>query len=161
MEFNEDPIEEKEIRDEDYVDIYSKRAIFGFSVFSNVFGGILLVINLWVAGYKRAVTEVLLFLVSFNIASYYLSLLIIKYANIKVDPDIVKKASAGTQLTINELMPLIQLTGISLAFNIIAAFVYTRYFFKKYFPDNDYYPKSILRPLIIYIIIALFSRSIF
>jgi hypothetical protein len=30
----------------------------------------------------------------------------------------------------------------------------TQYFFKKYFPDDDYYPKSIQKPLLVAIIVG-------
>jgi hypothetical protein len=153
MEFEEYKTEEKE---EDYVDIYSKRAIFIFSIFSNIYGGVLLIINLWNAGYKKAISQVLLFLAGY----YYLSMLIIKYSGIKIDLDVVKKASTGVPLTLAQISPLLQITGISLLLNVIAGLVLTQYFFKKYFPDDDYYARPIWRPLVIYILLALFSRAL-
>jgi hypothetical protein len=150
MEFEEHKTEEQE---EEYVDIYSKRAIFIFSIFSNIYGGVLLIINLWNAGYKRAISQVLLFLAGF----YYLSLLAVKYSGIKIDLEVVKKASTGVP-TFAQILPLLQITGLSLGLNLIAALVLTQYFFKKYFPDDDYYARPIWRPLIIYILLALFSR---
>ena len=42
-----------------------------------------------------------------------------------------------------------------LFFNIFGAAILTGYFFKKYFPEDDYYPKSIGKPLIISVIISL------
>lgn len=151
MEFNEDKVEEQE---EDFVDIYSKRAIFGFSIFSFLFAGVLLILNLWAAGYKKAITQVLLFLVVF----YLIYINAIRYSGIKIDPELIKKASSGTPLTFTQLLPMLELMGLIIALNIIAGLILTRYFFKKYFPDDDYYPKPIWRPLIIYILLSLFSK---
>lgn len=153
MDFNDEEIEEQQ---DDFVDIYSKKAIFGFSIFSFLFAGILLIINLWAAGYKKVVTQVLLFLVAF----YFIYINVIRYSGINLDPELMKKASTGAPLTFNQLLPMIELMGIIIALNIIAGLVLTMYFFKKYFPDDDYYPKPIFRPLIIFIILSLFFRSL-
>jgi hypothetical protein len=151
MEFNEDKVEEQP---DDFVDIYSKRAIFGFSIFSFLFAGVLLVLNLWAAGYKKAISQVLLFLVLF----YLLYINVIRYSGIKIDTELLKKASSGATLTFGQLLPMMELMGLIIALNIIGGLILTRYFFKKYFPDDDYYPKPIWRPLIIYILLSLFSR---
>jgi hypothetical protein len=151
MEFDEDKIEETE---GDYVEIYSKRAIFWFAVFSPLFAGILLIINLWVAGYKWVISQVILFL----LVSYVLLSYTIKALNIKPDLELLRKfASGSTQVTsFNQVMPFLQIFGLTLIFNILAGLVLTRYFFKKYFPDEDYYPKSVLWPVLIYILLTLF-----
>ncbi|GAA3984025.1 hypothetical protein [Mucilaginibacter dorajii] len=157
MEFNEDPIEEKEIRDEDYVDIYSKRAIFGFSVFSTMYAGILLIINLWVAGYKQVISQVLLVMFGF----YFLSIYLVRTVGVKIDTVALQKTIAAKgQFTTQQLLQLSAITGLQIAVNIIAGLILTRYFFKKYFPDDDYYPRPIMRPVIIFIIIILFFGSI-
>ncbi|WP_432326794.1 hypothetical protein ACRQ5D_23560 [Mucilaginibacter sp. P25] len=72
MEFDENKEEEKYSED-DYVDIYSKRAIFWFSFFNLIFGGVLLVINLYNAGYRKAVPVVLAFVLFFPISPTLLS----------------------------------------------------------------------------------------
>jgi len=156
MEFDEnkdDEIENKYSED-DYVDIYSRRAIFWFSVFGPWYAGILLIINLWVAGYKWVISQVILFL----LFGYFLLAYTIKTLNIKPDLEALRKfASGGTQPTsFSQLMPFFQLFCLTLLFNILAGIVLTRYFFKKYFPDDDYYPKSVLWPVLIYILLSLF-----
>jgi len=50
------------------------------------------------------------------------------------------------------------LFGLSLAFNIIGGLILTQYFFKKYFPDKDYYPKSIVTPVIVIVFIVILAR---
>ncbi|MGN8070293.1 hypothetical protein [Mucilaginibacter sp. SG564] len=151
MEFDEDKIEET---GGDYVEIYSRRAIFWFAVFSPLYAGILLIINLWVAGYKWVISQVILFLLLGNV----LLLFIVKALNIKPDLEAFRKfASGGTPVTsFSQIMPIFQLFCITLFFNILAGIVLTRYFFKKYFPDDDYYPRSVLWPVLIYILLTLF-----
>jgi hypothetical protein len=151
MEFNE---EKQDIQDDDYVDIYSKKAIFWFSIFNFLYGGILLIINLWVAGYKKAVAEVAAFLIFVQLTYF----LVIKYCGITVDEESLKKAAQGAQLPMDKMLPILEIAGITIAFHIVAAIVLSSYFFKKYFPDDDYYPKPVFRPLLIYIILALLSR---
>ncbi|MDB5145025.1 MAG: hypothetical protein JWQ66_3738 [Mucilaginibacter sp.] len=151
MEFNED---KKEYADDEYVDIYSKKAIFWFSFFSYIYGGVLLIINLYAAGYRRAVTQVLLFLLTF----YFLSIYAIQSLGIKIDMAMITKATSAAKPDLAQLLPLLQLIGITFAFNIVAGLVLTQYFFKKYFPDDDYYPKPVLQPIIIYIILSIFFR---
>ncbi|QEC79725.1 hypothetical protein [Mucilaginibacter ginsenosidivorax] len=152
MEFEE--YKQEEQSEEDYVDIYSRKAIFWFSVFNFIYGGVLLCINLWVAGYRKAVAEVLIFLLLVQF-SYVMA---IRYSGINISQEVIKKAASGVPLTVNEMIPLLQVAGITIAFHIAAAFILSRYFFRKYFPDDDYYPKPIFRPLIIYIILALCTR---
>ena len=151
MEFDEDKIEET---GGDYVEIYSRRAIFWFAVFSPLYAGILLIINLWVAGYKWAISQVILFLLLRNV----LLLFIVRALNIKPDLEALRKlASGGAQVTsFSQIMPFFQLFCLTLFFNILAGIVLTRYFFKKYFPDDDYYPRSVLWPVLIYILLTLF-----
>lgn len=154
MEFdeNKDREAENQYPDEDYVDIYSKRAIFWFSVFSPMYAGVLFIINLWVAGYKKVISQVLAFLFLY----YLLVFFVIRSLNIKLDMEALRKFSSGTPITsLSQIMPFLEITALTLVFNIIAGIILTRYFFKKYFPDDDYYPKSVLRPLIIYILLSL------
>ncbi|NHA03663.1 hypothetical protein G7092_07650 [Mucilaginibacter sp. HC2] len=151
MDFDEDKIEESE---GDYVEIYSRRAIFWFAVFSPLYAGILLIINLWVAGYKWVISQVILFLLFSNL----LLLFIVRALNIKPDLEALRKfVSGSTPLTsFSQVMPFFQLFCLTLVFNIVAGIVLTRYFFKKYFPDDDYYPRSVLWPILIYVLLTLF-----
>jgi hypothetical protein len=112
---------------EDAVEIYSKWAIWGFSIFfSTIFGGVLLVLNLRAVGLKKAANTVLIFSILYFIAS-------------------------------GIIVGVIGITGsyTPLFINIVGAAILTGYFFNKYFPEDDYYPKSIGKPLIISIVISL------
>jgi hypothetical protein len=140
MEFDEN--KEPEVKDDDYVEIYSKTAIWWFSVFSPLFGSILLMMNLWAAGFKNIVYRVMAFLVLFVFATNFLMTKFLPGFKIGPKPDINK---------------LLILFGISLGSNIIAALVLTFYFFKSYFPDDDYYPKSVQTPVLILVSVTLFS----
>jgi len=153
MEFNEDKIEEQ---DGDFVEIYSQRAIFWFSVFSFIYGGVLLIINLRAAGYKKAIAEVAAFMVVYYIASAFAVVAL----NIKVDLSTIKMASSGVQVPPDVMKSMLILSGVSILINVIGALVLTRYFFKKYFPDEDYYPRPVLQPVIIFILIYLAFRFI-
>ena len=125
----------------DYVEIYSRRAIFWFSVLADpLFGGALLIINLWSAGYKRAVALVVFFLVVYEaVVTKTQSWYTIHY---KVD-----FAVADNNLLVFVLM--------SKAFQVAGAIILTRFLYKKYFPDDDYYPRSIINPLLIVVFIVM------
>jgi hypothetical protein len=123
------------------VEIYSKKAVWWFAVLlSPLFGGVLLMLNLKAAGYKRAVYEVLIFSVLYALAS---ELLIDKFL-------VVYKVNFTVVNT-----PMILLAVLSISINIIGALILTQYFFRKYFPDNDYYPKSVTAPVLIAILVVL------
>jgi hypothetical protein len=132
MEIDENNVPEEQ--DDSYVEIYSKSAIWGFSIFfSPVFGGVLLMLNLRAAGYKRAANIVLIFSIAYMLVSgIILNLVLLKY---KTDP--------------------IYLNIASVVFNVAGGGILAEYFFRKYFPDNDYYPKSIANALMISILVAL------
>lgn len=124
---------------EGYVEIYSRNAVLWFSILADpLIGGILLIINLWVAGYKRAIAPVVLFLVAYEgIATafeYWFT------NNFKLSQQV---------LTQNDLLFLV----ITKALQILGGLVLAQYFYKKYFPDNDYYPRSILQPLLLTILL--------
>jgi hypothetical protein len=155
MDFDENKDEEIENKysEDDYVDIYSKRAIFWFCIFFDVvFGGVLLIINLINAGYKKAATQVLFFSVFYYIITIY----IISISGIKVDAATLKKASSGVQLSPAEIKPLLSLAGLTIVLKIAGGLILTRYFFKKYFPDDDYYPKPIWRAVMVSLLISFF-----
>ncbi len=126
MEFDENK-EVEEHDSEDAVEIYSRWAIWGFSIFfGTIFGGVLLTLNLRAVGLKKAANTVLLFSILYFIASGII---------------------VGVMGITGSYTPLF--------FNIFGAAILTGYFFKKYFPEDDYYPKSIGKPLIISVIISL------
>ena len=109
------------------VEIYSKRAVWWFSIiFSPFFGAILLSINLWEAGYKKEISKIVLF----TIAWFYISGLVV--SRIPIDPRFT-----------------------SVAFNVAGAAILAEYFFVKYFPEKDYYPKSVITPIFISLLIVI------
>jgi hypothetical protein len=143
MEIDENNVPEEQ--DDDYVEIYSKSAIWWFSLFSPLFGSILLMMNLWAAGFKSIMYRVVVFLFLFAAVSNILITKLLPGFKIGPNPDIEK---------------LLILLGINLGLNILAALVLTFYFFKRYFPDDDYYPKSVQTPVLILLSITLFSMLI-
>ena len=144
MEFDEnDNLDEQQ---GDYVEIYSRNAVLWFSILADpLIGGILLLINLWVAGYKKAMAGVIIFLVVFEalisaVEYWFINNYHLNVAKIDINDPKVR----------NEMLMMM---GATKVLQIAGALVLTRYFYKKYFPDNDYYPKSIIQPLIITIFI--------
>lgn len=132
LQENDDYTEDSQTEDNYDIEIYSKRAIFWFTFFfSTIFGGIMLMFNLRSAGYKKEALNVMLF----SIVYYFFE----NYAVSAIS------------------LPMTWLGLVSLAFNIPGALILSRYFFKQYFPEDDYYPKSIMNPLIISILLILFN----
>lgn len=124
-QYNEEPQGDIEESQEEPVEIYSKWPIRLFSLFmSPIFGGVLLIINLRKAGYKQAIWPVLAFSV---IYTFFTAMLL-----------------GGLGLT----------TGVTPMFvNFMGGVILSDYFYKKYFPDDDYYPKPIWGALAAAIII--------
>jgi hypothetical protein len=135
--------------EDDYVEIYSKKAIFWFAVFSPLYAAILLTINLWVAGFKSAVYQVVAFILAWAFATYFVENEVATVLHINLN-------KPATTIDLN----LLYLNLASIAMNIICGFILTRFFFKKYFPDDDYYPRSIQMPLFIFIGFILFFMLI-
>jgi hypothetical protein len=128
IEPEEQPEEESK---EEPVDIYSRQAILGFSIFfSTIFGGVLLFWNLRNVGYKKAANGALLFSICYTL---FCMLLVSSVKTFAFAP---------------------------LFFNVAGGIILSSYFFPKYFPDNDYYPKSIVKPLVISLLICLTLFSI-
>jgi magnesium-transporting ATPase (P-type) len=122
IEPEEQPEEESK---EEAVDIYSRQAILGFSIFfSTIFGGVLLFWNLRNVGYKKAANGALLFSICYSL---FCMLLVSSVKTFAFAP---------------------------LFFNVAGGVILSSYFFPKYFPDNDYYPKPIWKPLIISLLIC-------
>jgi len=145
MEFDENnEIEEQE---GEAVEIYSKWAILGFSIIpSPLFGGILLIINLRAAGYQKAMYAVLAFIISYIVAT---DVLINQFVNV---PKVINPKVLDNNL--------LTLAGISIAVNLVGGLILSFFFFKKYFPDDDYFPKSIAIPVFVAIILMLLTRFI-
>ena len=118
--------DEPEETPQEAVEIYPKWAIRGFAIFfGTIFGGVLLMLNLRRAGYKKAAVMVLVVSIIYTVISA------VATSFISHNPG----SMAG------------------LVFNIIGALMLADYFFPRYFPDNDYYPKSIWNALGISILI--------
>lgn len=112
---------------DDAVEIYSKNAIRGFSIFfSTIFGGALLYQNLKKAGYKNASYTVLVFAIAYTLLTIILA----------------------------NFIPRAPGSPFAIVCNLIGGLVLTEYFFPKYFPDKDYYPKPIWNALGISILIC-------
>ncbi|MCC8408878.1 hypothetical protein LJ707_08045 [Mucilaginibacter sp. UR6-1] len=109
----------------EYIELYSKWSIWGFSIFfSSFFGAALLIRNLWVSGFKRAAFGIVAFAVAYSCASY-------------------------------AAIMLLQATSLVLVANLLGGFLYGEFFFKRYFPESDYYPKSIWGALGIALILSI------
>lgn len=146
MEFDNNNVPEQQ--DDNYVEIYSKRAILGFSIFPTpIFGGVLLMINLNAAGYKKAVYHVLIFSISYFFIANLLASEVLLACKINLS-----SYKIGQMLPTKEL---IIVGALTIFFNTVGGLILTQHFFKKYFPDNDYYPKSIATPVIVIALIVI------
>jgi len=150
MEFDENNgVEEQESKGA--VEIYSRRAVWWFSFFSPIIGGIMLAINLFNVGYKKAIAGVLIFSVVFYAVTNYIGLkLAVYYQLTKLNIDF-KNADIATR------EDFLKFGMILIGLNFIGATIMTRAFFKRYFPEEDYYPRSITGPLIITFILIILS----
>lgn len=156
MEFENN--EEEKYSNNDYVDIYSKRAIFWFSFFDLIFGGVMLVINLYNAGFKKAIPGLLAFILAF----YAFSSFIILHSgiNLQLIVDAMNVATKGGKPNVEQLTATFSLFGLNVAFGIVGALILSQFFFKRYFPDNDYYPKPVGLPILIFILLKVLIRGI-
>ncbi|MBE9585223.1 hypothetical protein IM792_12250 [Mucilaginibacter sp. JRF] len=112
-EFDEENEDNYQQEQGDYIELYSKWSIWGFSIFfSSFFGAALLIRNLYVSGFKRAAWGIGAFAVAYSCVSYA------------------------------AIMALHNNVGVIVA-NVIGGYLYGEFFFKRYFPEEDYYPKSI------------------
>ncbi|RYZ94692.1 MAG: hypothetical protein EOP47_27340 [Sphingobacteriaceae bacterium] len=117
--------EEEYNEDANDVEIYSKQAILGFSIFfSTIFGGVLMMQNLRDAGYKKMGYTVLAFSIAYTLLAIVLAAVL--GGNIKY---------------------------IGMILNLIGSAILTEYFFNKYFPGDNHNPKPIWRALAISVLI--------
>ena len=118
------------------VAIYSKLAVLLFSIFFDpLIGGILLMLNLRSVGYKRQGTIVMLFAAGY----YFVSSFLMSYV----------ATILGVKLTMEAMLSNPKVIIILLVLKIIGGGILAEYFYRKYFPYNDYEHKSIWKPLII------------
>ena len=119
--------EQEDENQEEAIEIYSRWAILGFSVFfSTVFGGALLFSNLRNAGYKKEATFVLIFSIFYTLI--------------------------GSIVVNNMAYPYL---FVPICFNIVGGMILATFFFNKYFPENDYYPKPIGKALLISLLVCI------
>lgn len=113
---------------EEIVKIYSKKAVWGFSIFfTTIFGGVLLMQNLWALNKKKEGYQVLAFSVLYTALGIYL-------ASMSETPN----------------------TSINFAVNAVGGIILTEFFFKRYVPDERNLPKKkIWKALIISLLIIL------
>lgn len=125
--------EPEENQNDEPVEIFSKKAILGFSIFMPLYGALLLIQNLWTVGYKKAIAPVAIFIVAYSIiCAEVIARLPIKLpSNNPQDP--------------KNLTPMLELLGINVAINVIAGLILSELFFRRYFPEDDYYPKGVGR----------------
>lgn len=144
METQETPEtgEQEQRPEEKGVAIYSKLAILLFSIFfAPLIGGILLMLNLRSVGYKKEGSIVLLF----SIVYYFISSILINYiANVLRIP-----------LTEQAMLQNPKIIVSMIIMNIIGGGILAEYFFKKYFPHDDYEHKSIWRALLITLLVLI------
>ena len=111
----------------------------------------MLAINLFNVGYKKAIAGVLIFSVVFYAVTNYIGLkLAVYYQLTKLNIDF-KNADIATR------EDFLKFGMILIGLNFIGATIMTRAFFKRYFPEEDYYPRSITGPLIITFILIILS----
>ncbi|MDD4968970.1 MAG: hypothetical protein PHT07_06035 [Paludibacter sp.] len=120
---------------EEIVKIYSKRAVWGFSIFfTSIFGGVLLMQNLFALQKKKEAYQVLAFSVVYTALSIYI-------LNLFATPN----------------------TGSTYLVNAIGGLVLSEFFFKRNIPDENILPKKkIWKALIISLIIMIpFAAALF
>ena len=120
---------------DEIVKIYSKKAIWGFSfLFATIFGGILLMQNLWALNKKKQAYQVLAFSVLFTSLCIFL-------ANLTETPK----------------------TSMTYGLNMVGGYILTEFFFKRNIQNESILPKKkIWKALIISIIIMIpFVAAIF
>lgn len=127
--YDDDFEEEYEDTDEqpegEYIELYSKWSIWGFSIiFASFFGAALLVRNLWVSGFKRAAWGIAAFAIAYWCAS-------------------------------SAAMLFLHSKALIIIINLLGGYLYGEFFFKHYFPEDDYYPKSIWGALGVALIISI------
>ena len=111
---------------EEIVKIYSKKAVWGFSIFfTSIFGGVLLMQNLWALNKKKQAYQVLAFSVIYTVVA-------ISLLNIYATPN----------------------TSMTYLLNLVGGLILTEYFYKREIPnENDLPKKKIWKALIISILI--------
>jgi hypothetical protein len=147
MNFDENNTVDEQFDGGEPVEIYSRKAVWWFSFFSPIIGGIMLAINLYNVGYKKAIAGVVIFSILFYMATNLIGLKLAEYYEINMSKIDLKNIDIATQEN------FVKFTLILVALNILGATITTRFFFKRYFPEDDYYPRSIMGPLVVMLVI--------
>ncbi|MDR3652274.1 MAG: hypothetical protein P4L34_04805 [Paludibacter sp.] len=123
----DEPYDETEHMEENPT-IYSRKAIWGFSIlFSPIFGAVLLMEDLKDIGKKKAANTVLILSIVYTIVTY---------------------------IIVN--IPEESISALTIGCNFVGGYALSEHFFKLYIPQGENYPKKkIWKPLIISIIITL------
>jgi len=123
-----DELLEEIIHTEENPYIYSRKAIWGFSIFfSPIFGGVLLMRNLKDISKDKAANIVMTLSIAYTVFTF---------------------------IIVN--IPEKSISSLTMGFNFVGGYVLSEYFFKLYIPEGENYPKKkIWKPLIISIIITL------
>lgn len=153
MDLDENNVAEEQQDNGEQVEIYSRRAIWWFSFLSPVVGSVMLAVNLFNVGYKKAIIGVLTFAVLYYVVTAYAILKFADYLKLPpvISPADLQKLDMATQMKYSQVA--FTLIGV----HIVGATILTRVFFKRYFPEEDYFPKSIAIPLVITIILILLN----
>jgi len=118
---------ETELNKDNAIKIYSKRAVYAFSVlFTTIFGGVLLRQNLIDTKRKKEANIVLVFSIIYTV----LTIVIVNSIDLRT-------------------------SSLTFLLNLVGGAILSEYFFKKYFPDNHYEYKKIWKALLISVIIII------
>jgi len=161
MEFDENDVPEEQVGE--HVEIYSKRAIFWFFLLAGpIFGAVLLMQNLKEVGYKKAIYWVLTFTILFDVIINLLQVNIIRFYNIDMLAyrENLFNYKAGSPVFDEKIFIF---SVVTLLVKIAGGLFLSQYIFKKYFPDQDYYPRSITTALLgtiiaLFVIALIFSK---
>jgi len=138
MDFKDTDEQQPEQQD---ITIYSKWTILAFSIFfSPLIGSILLMINLRSVGFKRQAIGILLFSIGYQ------------FVAAMVIGSIMKLPANVNSMA---LLQNTQFIIYSLVAQIIGGGILVEYFYKKYFPADNYKYKTVWRPLAVILIITL------
>lgn len=138
----EDEIEKPQ-QEEQRLVIYSKTAILVFSIFFSPIGGaILLMLNLRRAGRGNEGGLILFFAVIYQFVAGRILSGLIKIP--KLDPNNPPDGHVLIKLLVSLLIP-----------SIIGGGILAEYFFKKYFPDDDYERRNVGSAILVAILISI------
>jgi hypothetical protein len=132
-----------EVQADDAVEIYSGRAIFWFALLiSPLCAGVLLILNLRAAGYKKGYNIVAAFTLLLTLAYHFTAVYLINFYKINLQAYFAVMWTKKSSFDLNDQHVFI-LEAVVFLLRILIGLIFTRYFFKRYFPENDYYAKPV------------------